>query len=89
MEPTVAKNFVDAFKDALAGIEAGAKEAGSSVTEICRETGISRTTPDRWKENPPITIELVAKIQDAVNRKLKKAARKKAAQKKVKNDAAA
>lgn len=89
MEPTVAKNFVDAFKDALAGIEAGAKEAGSSVTEICRETGISRTTPDRWKENPPITIELVAKMQDAVNRKLKKAARKKAAQKKVKNDAAA
>lgn len=89
MEPTVAKNFVDAFKDALAGIEAGAKEAGSSVTEICREAGISRTTPDRWKENPPITIELVAKMQDAVNRKLKKAARKKAAQKKVKNDAAA
>lgn len=85
----MAKNFVDAFKDALAGIEAGAKEAGSSVTEICRETGISRTTPDRWKENPPITIELVAKMQDAVNRKLKTAARKKAAQEKVKNDAAA
>ena len=89
MEPTVANNFVDAFKDALAGIEAGAKEAGSSITEICRETGISRTTPDRWKENPPITIELVARMQAAVNRKLKKAARKKAAQEKVKNDAAA
>lgn len=89
METTVANNFVDAFKDALAGIEAGAKEAGSSITEICRETGISRTTPDRWKENPPITIELVARMQDAVNRKLKKAARKKAAQEKVKNDAAA
>lgn len=89
MEPTVAKNFVDAFKNALAGIEAGATKAGSSITEICRETGISRTTPDRWKENPPITIELVARMQDAVNRKLKKAARKKAAQEKVKNDAAA
>lgn len=85
----MANNFVDAFKDALAGIEAGAKEAGSSITEICRETGISRTTPDRWKENPPITIELVAKMQDVVNRKLKTAARKKAAQEKVKNDAAA
>ena len=85
----MANNFVDAFKDALAGIEAGAKEAGSSITEICRETGISRTTPDRWKENPPITIELVAKMQDAANRKLKTAARKKAAQEKVKNDAAA
>lgn len=85
----MANNFVDAFKDALAGIEAGAKEAGSSITEICRETSISRTTPDRWKENPPITIELVAKMQDAVNRKLKTAARKKAAQEKVKNDAAA
>lgn len=85
----MANNFVDAFKDALAGVEAGAKEAGSSITEICRETGISRTTPDRWKENPPITIELVAKMQDAVNRKLKTAARKKAAQEKVKNDAAA
>lgn len=89
MEPTVANNFVDAFKDALAGIEAGAKEAGSSITEICRETGISRTTPDRWKANPPITIELVAKMQDAVDRKLKTAARKKAAQEKAKNDAAA
>lgn len=85
----MAKNFVDAFNGALAGIEAGAKEAGSSITEICRETGISRTTPDRWKANPPITIELVARMQDAVNRKLKTAARKKAAQEKVKNDAAA
>lgn len=85
----MANNFIDAFKAALAGIEAGAQEAGVSISEICRETGISRTTPDRWKAKTPNTIELIAKMQNAVDSKLKKAARKKAAQEKAKNDAAA
>lgn len=85
----MAKNFVEVFRDTLADIESGAKDAGSSITEICRETGISRTTPDRWKANMPNTVELVARMQDAVERKLKKAARKKAAQERVNNDAAA
>lgn len=69
MEPNVADNFVEAFNKALADIEAGAKEAGSSITEICRENKISRTTPDRWKANTPNTVKLIARMQAAVARK--------------------
>lgn len=76
----MAKNFIDAFNDALAEIESGAKDAGSSITEICREQGISRTTPDRWKADTPNTVKLVARLQDAVARKKKAAERKKAKQ---------
>ena len=65
----MAKNFVEVFRDTLADIESGAKAAGSSITEICKETKISRTTPDRWKANTPNTVQLIARMQDAVARK--------------------
>lgn len=65
----MAKNFVEVFHDTLADIESGAKAAGSSITEICKETKISRTTPDRWKANTPNTVKLIARMQEAVARK--------------------
>lgn len=64
----MARNFIDEFRDALEGIESGAREAGSSLTTICRRAGISRTTPDRWRANVPATVALVARLQDEVER---------------------
>jgi transposase-like protein len=63
-------NFIQAFEQAFADIERDAKAAGSSLSEICRETGISRTTPDRWRAKTPTTVELVARMQECVAKKL-------------------
>jgi hypothetical protein len=62
--------IVECFNSALDRIEHDAKRAGSNLTEICREQGISRTTPDRGRQSPPATIRLVATLQDAVAAKL-------------------
>ena len=70
---TQQKNIEVVFNDALSQLEADAKAAGSNLTEVCREAGVSRTTPDRWKEKPPATIVTLKKLQDVVAEKSKKA----------------
>lgn len=69
MEHTQPKNFVDVFNDAITKLEIDAKAIGSNMTEVCREAGVSRTTPDRWKEKPPATVATLAKLQDFVSGK--------------------
>lgn len=58
--------FDEVFRQAINDLEASAKAAGSNMTEVCREAQISRTTPDRWKQRPPATVALVAKLQKIV-----------------------
>lgn len=54
------------FKDALERLEKDAKDVGMTITSICRETGVSRATPDRWRRHPPKSIELLTKMQSIV-----------------------
>lgn len=70
------RNFTEVFTEALTQLERDAKAAGSSLTAVCREAGISRTTPDRWKERPPATVATLARLQEVVaDKAAKKAAR--------------
>ncbi len=71
---TQPKNIEVVFNDALSQLEADAKAAGSNLTEVCREAGVSRTTPDRWREKPPATIVTLKKLQDVVAEKVAKKA---------------
>lgn len=59
-------NFQNQFQEALAQLEADAKAAGTNLTAICKECGISRTTPDRWKQTVPVTVRLLSQMQDAI-----------------------
>lgn len=63
------KNFVKTFDDAIDKLEADAKEVGLTLTSICRDTGVSRATPDRWRKQTPKTIELLGQMQDLVTAK--------------------
>lgn len=60
--------FKDAFRRKLEKIEADAREAGINYTVICREAGVSRATPDRWKRKTPKTIDLMDRMQEIVDR---------------------
>ncbi len=65
--------FTDTFKQRLAAVEANAKAAGLNFTSICKEAGISRATPDRWKKSTPKTVEILTQME-AVLEKHKAAA---------------
>lgn len=59
-------NFVQVFHSALDQLEEDAKKEGLTLTSICRDTGVSRATPDRWRKEVPKTVELLGKMQDVV-----------------------
>jgi len=66
MSTPAPKPFDDLFKERLARIEADAHAVGLNFTSICREAGISRATPDRWKRETPKTIEILTVMEKIV-----------------------
>lgn len=66
--PVAKTNFTDAFKKRIDAIEAEAKAVGMNFTSICKEAGISRATPDRWKKSTPKTVEIVSRMEDIIAR---------------------
>ena len=49
-------------------LEAQAHEAGKSISEVCRQAGVARSTFTRWKsgDNTP-NIRTIQKILDVLN----------------------
>jgi len=37
--------------------------AGTNITEVCREAGVSRSTIERWKVKPPKSLQLLNAIE--------------------------
>lgn len=58
--------FSTDFNAAIADIEARAKPLGENWATLCRRAKISRTTPDRWRKNPPATVRAVEKLQNVL-----------------------
>lgn len=61
--------FETEFRDRLKKIENDARDAGMNLTGICKELGISRATPDRWKRNTPTTIKIMADMEALISKK--------------------
>lgn len=51
------------FYAALDDVETQAQSRGMTITSVCRDLGIARATPDRWRAEVPKTIELLEKMQ--------------------------
>jgi transposase-like protein len=66
--------FTDEFKKRIEKIESEAKLVGLNFTSICKEAGISRATPDRWKKKTPKTVAIVAQMEAIVERQKAEAA---------------
>ncbi len=62
------QKFSDVFKERVTKIEEEAKAIGLNFTTICKEAGISRATPDRWKRATPKTVALVDRMEGIVER---------------------
>ena len=59
-------NFEKDFFAALDKLEVDAKAVGLNLTSICKETGVSRATPGRWRREVPMTVQLLRQMQDVV-----------------------
>lgn len=59
-------SFTKEFYARLDNIEARAKACGLTITHICRESGVARATPDRWRAKPPLTVELIDRMESVV-----------------------
>ena len=59
-------NFRDAFYKYLNDIEHRAHAVGLTMTDLCRESGVARATPDRWRKNLPKTIQNVCDLEAIV-----------------------
>jgi len=62
------ETFTDAFLERIRAIETDARAVGLNFTSICKEAGVSRATPDRWRKSTPKTIEIVTKMEEIVSR---------------------
>lgn len=60
--------YEDEFKARVAKLEKDASAAGTNLTEVCREAGVSRATPDRWRKKTPKTIALICRMEAIVER---------------------
>lgn len=72
------KTLAAEFTERLKLIEKRAKKAGSNVTQLCRSTGISRATYERWCFRPPGSVAKFDQLEAELARLEKEAAQYKA-----------
>lgn len=66
--------FEATFADRLDEIERRGRAVGLTMTHICREAGTARATPDRWRNQAPLSVKLMDKMEAVVAAAEKKAA---------------
>lgn len=62
MEESFSKEFYRRVED----LKKRAQAAGTNITALCRESGVSRTTPERWEKRVPKSIEIVDLMYEAL-----------------------
>lgn len=65
------QSFGEVFRERLENIDKSAQAAGINMTVVCKEAGVSRATPDRWKRNLPKTVEIVDMMESVVEKHAK------------------
>jgi hypothetical protein len=58
--------FGDVFRARINKIDRDAQAAGINMTVVCKEAGISRATPDRWRRDLPKTIKIIDTMEKVV-----------------------
>lgn len=58
--------FEKAFAMRVDDLRRRAEACGSSLTGICRDTGVARATVERWRERAPQTIQILDQLRARV-----------------------
>lgn len=62
----VHKKFSELFIERLDDIERRARAIGSTITHLCRDSGVARATPDRWRKETPNTVSRMDALEEAL-----------------------
>lgn len=46
-------------------------EAGSNLSEVCRDAGVTRMTVEAWKYKEPKTLQILRKLREEIAKKKK------------------
>jgi len=65
------KSFEKEFHARLLAVKNKARELGTSLTAVCQEAGVARATPDRCAIRAPKSVQLIDKLEAALDRILK------------------
>lgn len=57
-------SYSKAFRQTIDELELRALKAGTTLTALCRDVHVSRSTPDRWRRQIPTTIKIVGRLQE-------------------------
>ena len=60
------KKFSELFIERLDELERRAKAIGITITHLCRDSGVARATPDRWRAKAPNTVERMDALEKAI-----------------------
>lgn len=66
--------FSEEFAARLKSLEQRAKAAGSNITQVCKRSGVSRATFERWVFRPPQTVVKLDELEAEVERLEREAA---------------
>lgn len=50
-------------------LHAEARAAGTNLTEVCREAGVNRQTPEQWKAGVPRAVEILISILQTIDKR--------------------
>lgn len=54
------------FYEKLRSIEERGHRVGMTMTDICKQSGVARATPDRWRKELPKTIKCLQDMETVV-----------------------
>ena len=60
--------FTEEQRVRLVDIEKRAKNAGSNITQVCKNTGIARATYERWMQRAPQSVTKMDELEIEVSR---------------------
>lgn len=49
-------------------LKAACEKAGTNLTVVCKEAGVSRSTVERWKTDEPKTVKELRKLLKVINK---------------------
>lgn len=55
--------------DIVKELQVKCAQAGTNLSEVCRDAGVSRSTIERWKKKPPASITHLRKLEDAIQKR--------------------
>lgn len=61
--------FDEEFQTRVKRVETQGLQVGLNWTTICKQAGVSRATPDRWRKQVPKTVEVLTKMESIVAQK--------------------